>query len=84
MNRIRDFMFERVYLRPEAEDQRRKAITVIRSLMDHYCENPEEIPSTYRQDEADTITQVIDYVSGMTDRYALRQYDHLFRPDGIT
>jgi len=83
MNRIRDFMFERVYLRPEAEDQRRKAITVIRSLVDHYLESPSEIPSTYRQDEADTITQVIDYVAGMTDRFALREYDRLFRPDGI-
>ncbi len=84
MNQIRSFMFERVYLRPEAEDQRRKAITVIRSLVDHYREHPGEIPSTYRQDEADTITQVIDYVSGMTDRYALHQYDHLFRPDLTT
>jgi len=83
MNLIRDFMFERVYLRPEAEDQRRKAVTVIRSLVDHYVENPSEIPATYRQDEADTITQVIDYVAGMTDRFALREYDRLFRLDGI-
>ena len=83
MNLIRDFMFERVYLRPEAEDQRRKAVTVIRSLVDHYLENSSEIPATYRQDEADTITQVIDYVAGMTDRFALREYDRLFRPDGI-
>ena len=84
MNQIRDFMFERVYLRPEAEGQRRKAITVIRSLVDHYLEQPSEIPSSYRHDEADATTQVIDYVAGMTDRFALREYDRIFRPDGIT
>ena len=84
MNEIRDFMFERVYLRPEAEDQRRKAITVIRSLVDHYLEQPDEIPASYRHEEADRTTQVIDYVAGMTDRYALREYDRVFRPDGIT
>jgi dGTPase len=83
MNRIRDFMFERVYLRPEAEGQRRKAVKVIRSLVDHYLEQPSEIPATYRHDEADAITRVIDYVAGMTDRFALREYDRIFRPDGI-
>jgi dGTPase len=83
MNRAREFMFERVYLRPEAEDQRRKAVTVIRGLVDHYLEHPEDIPRTYRHADADTVTQAIDYIAGMTDRYALREYDRLFRPDGI-
>jgi dGTPase len=84
MNEIRDFMFERVYLRPEAEGQRRKAIAVIRGLVDHYVEHPEEIPPTYRHEEAGTVTRAIDYVAGMTDRYALREYDRVFRPDGIS
>jgi len=84
MNQIRDFMFEHVYLRPEAADQRRRAVTVIRSLVNHYREHPDDIPDTYRQDEADPITQVIDYVSGMTDRYALRQYQHLPQPNPTT
>lgn len=81
MHELRDFMFERVYLRPEAESQRRRAIHIIRSLVDWYLENPGEIPASYRQLDADTTTQVIDYVSGMTDRYAISEYDRLFRPD---
>jgi dGTPase len=83
MTELRDFMFERVYLRPEAEDQRRRAITVIRSLVDHYLSHPGDIPDTYRHAEADTVTQAIDYVSGMTDRFALREYDRIHRPEGI-
>ena len=81
MHELRDFMFERVYLRPEAEDQRRRAIHIIRSLVDWYLEHPDEIPASYRHDDADTTMQVIDYVSGMTDRFAIRDYDRLYRPD---
>jgi dGTPase len=72
-------MFARVYLRPEVEDQRRQAIRVIRDLVDHYLERPGDIPETYRHEEADTITQAIDYVAGMTDRYALREWERLCR-----
>ncbi|MGI9585796.1 MAG: hypothetical protein ACR2N7_12205, partial [Acidimicrobiia bacterium] len=35
---------------------------------------------TYRHEEADDLTQVIDFVAGMTDRYAIRTHDTLFRP----
>ena len=74
MNELRDFMFEVVYLRPEAEEQRQTAITIIRTLADHYIAHPDEVPDTYRHDPADDVTRAIDYVSGMTDRFALRQY----------
>ena len=81
MHQLRDFMFERVYLRPEVEDQRRRAVGIIRDLADHYLKNPGAVPHTYRQDQADTATQVIDYVSGMTDRFALREHERLLPPD---
>jgi dGTPase len=74
MQEVRDFMFARVYLRPEAEAQRREAIRVIRGLVDYYLDNPSEIPDSYRHPEADAVTQVLDYVSGMTDRFALSDY----------
>ncbi len=77
MNQLRDFMFERVYLRPEAEDQRSRAITIIRDLVDHYIAHPDRIPPTYQQDNAGAVTQAIDYVSGMTDRFAIREWDAL-------
>ena len=78
MNEVRDFMFERVYLRPETEPQRRRARQVVRDLIDHFLNHPQEIPPTYFHDGADTLTQVIDYVAGMTDRFAMRVHDDLF------
>ncbi len=81
MNRFRDFMFERVYLRPEAQRQADKAVKIIRDLVDHYIEHPDEIPDSYRHAASSERTQIIDFVGGMSDRYALRVHDELFRPD---
>jgi dGTPase len=80
MNELRAFMFERVYLSGEGEHQRSAAIRVIRDLVEYHLEHPDEIPPSYRDPEADLITQVVDFVSGATDRYAITLHDHLFRP----
>ncbi len=77
---LREFMFENVYLRSDAEAQRRRARETTRALVEYYLEHPQEIPDSYRHSDADTLIQVLDYVSGMTDRYALRVHDELFRP----
>jgi dGTPase len=77
MHELRDFMFERVYLRPEAAEQRHHAVAVIRALVDHSVAHPEAVPATYRHPDADPVTAAIDYVSGMTDRFALREWERL-------
>lgn len=79
MHELRDFMFERVYLRPEAEAQKNRAIQVIRDLVDYFRHHPDEIPDSY-PDGTDDLTRAIDYVAGMTDRFALHTHDRLFRP----
>jgi dGTPase len=80
MNQLRDFMFDNVYQSAEQQRQQRRAIAVIRDLMDWHLEHPEEIPDSYRQDEASAQTQAADYIAGMTDRFALATHDRLFRP----
>jgi dGTPase len=77
MTEVRTFMFERVYLRPQDEPARDRAIRVIRELVDHYTAHPDEIPDSYRVDTAPELTQAIDYVAGMTDRFALRAHHDL-------
>jgi dGTPase len=80
MHRLREFMFERVYLRHEAEDQKSRAIGVVTNLMDYFIARPGEVPDSTTVAEADPVTRAIDFVAGMTDRYALRLHDRLFRP----
>jgi dGTPase len=78
MQELRAFMFERVYESDTAAGQKNVAIDVIRRLVDHHLVHPELIPASYRDTEADPVTQVVDYVTGMTDRFALATHDRLF------
>jgi dGTPase len=78
MQELRVFMFERVYESDTAAGQKNVAIDVIRRLVDHHLAHPELIPASYRDTEADAVTQVVDYVTGMTDRFALAAHDRLF------
>jgi dGTPase len=79
MNQLRDFMFEHVYESADQLRQGRRAITIIRDLMDWHLEHPDEIPASYRQAEAMLVVQAADYIAGMTDRFALATHDRLFR-----
>jgi len=81
MNELRGFMFERVYLRPGTEPQRHRVTAMIHELVDYFLAHPGEIPPTYCHNEAPPLTQVLDYVAGMTDRYAIRVHDELFRAE---
>jgi dGTPase len=81
MHELRAFMFQRVYGSEVAAGQKHVAIDVIRRLVEHYLAHPEQIPASYRDTEADTMTQVVDHVTGMTDRYALTTHDRLFDDD---
>ncbi len=65
---LRSFMFERVYLGPEADEDRRRATEIVRRIFDHFADHPEELPPDRPGDLAERVT---DYVAGMTDRFAL-------------
>ncbi|MGY1690571.1 HD domain-containing protein [Geodermatophilus sp. SYSU D01105] len=84
MHELRTFMFERVYASETAAGQKQLAIDVTRRLVDHHLAHPELIPASYRDTEADPTTQVVDYVSGMTDRFALAMHDRLFDADATS
>ena len=78
MAELRAFMFERVYLGPEATREHAKIRIVIRSLFDHYCAHPEEIPRSIPP--GDLPTRVTDYLAGMTDRFCIRTFEALSVP----
>lgn len=80
MTDLRTFLFERVYLGP-AKTEAEKGARVLEALCQHFREHPEELPE--RRSADDTDQRVVDYVSGMTDRFALRSYEDRFVPKGI-
>jgi len=80
MEELRDFMFSRVYLSPESESQKRKAIMVIQDLVRWFADHPQDVPDSATTSTAVPLERAIDYVAGMTDRFALHTHDRLFRP----
>jgi len=68
MRNLRAFMFERVYLGPGAARQRELAVATVQRIFDDLVARPEELPADRPGDLADRLG---DYVSGMTDRFAL-------------
>ncbi len=78
---LRSFLFDHVYLSPNAKAEEPKAYNVVRTLFDHYMAHPADLPPDERPaSEAELAQAVTDYVSGMTDRFAIRTYEHLMIP----
>jgi dGTPase len=81
MMELREFLFQHVYFSARAKAEEPKAAAVVTSLFEHYMANPMELPPDERPDDASGIVQaVVDYVAGMTDRFAIREYERLFVP----
>lgn len=79
MLRLRKFMFDRVYLGPEARSEQERVRTALRSLFDHYLAHPEEVPVL--DPDADELQRVTDYLAGMTDRFAIATFKDLALPE---
>ncbi len=71
MDDLRNFMFERVYLRAEGQPLRKQAMAVVQDLVRYFEAHPSELPPSARRSESPQ-RQAVDYVAGMTDRFAGR------------
>lgn len=81
LNELRSFLFERVYMDSDAKTEDAKAELVVSSLFNYYFENPNEMPDEFRPaPDDDVAVRVVDYVAGMTDRFAIKTYQSLFIP----
>jgi dGTPase len=72
MGVTREFLFERVYLGQVAPATKDTVELVVRTLLRHYAENP--VSGSSGSAEEDRVIAV-DYVAGMTDRFALRTFE---------
>ena len=78
MNRLKEWLYENVYmLYPKKFPDTVKAQNMLKDLFFHYCE-PGSLPEGFSG-----IQGSIDYVSGMTDRFAISAYRQLKIPLGF-
>ena len=83
MVELRVFLYQRVYGNPAIRDDLDRAERILAALFVAIVEGPER--EEYRQalerrKGEDLILAAVDFVAGMTDRYALSLYDKLFLP----
>ena len=69
---LREFMFQNVYVPEDRGKEGRAARNIIVLLHEHYQENKQSIPEEYRVRSESFDDAVKDYISGMTDQYAIR------------
>ena len=72
VNDLREFMFRRVYLLAERRSEVDRAKAIVHFLFDHAVEHPGSISSGYSLPDDPLPRRAADFVSGMTDRYAIR------------
>ncbi len=78
MMSLRAFMFENVYLAASAKSEHPRIEKMLRILFDHYAEHP-PAPMTPGASDAE---RIVDWLAGMTDRYAIRIFTELAVPQG--
>ena len=71
-NTLREFLFERVYDVRSAEQESEQAREIVRLLYNYFTAHEEKLPPEYRLGNDDRQRRVVDYIAGMTDRYAIR------------
>ena len=79
MGTTRAFLFERVYLGRLAPATRDAVQRILQTLLEHYSAHPEAIPRRPGQEVPadDPAAASVDYVAGMTDRFAIRAFEDL-------
>ena len=83
MQALRRFMFERVYLNPQAKGEESKAEVLVETLYDYYLHHLELLPEDLQilMESGESRERIVcDYVGAMTDRFAIARYEEIFVP----
>ena len=82
-DQLRDFLFCRVYRDNAAKDEEVKAQDMLAQLFDYFENHPENLPLDYLEivSHESAGRAVCDYLSGMTDRFAIELYREIFIPE---
>ena len=83
MQDMRTFMFRQVYSNPVAKAEESRAEQLVEVLYDYFFTHEDRLPDFYRHmivDETSRMRAVCDYISAMSDHFAIAKYEELFVP----
>ena len=76
---LKRLLFAALYRHPQVERTTSRAREVLRALFDGYAQAPRELPEEHRAAFEERGPRALaDYVAGMTDRFAAREYRRLY------
>ncbi len=78
--KLRDFLFDKVYLNDLVTKESKKAKYILQALYNYYFENPYLLFGDLIPSEEEIHRAVCDFIAGMTDRYALYTFEKIFMP----
>jgi dGTPase len=78
LEELRTYMFQNMYLTPTVRGEFVKAQRTLTALFEHVIANPDEFLDLSRDEPVERLA--IDFIAGMTDRYAINLYERLFGP----
>ncbi len=80
-NRIlKHFLHENLYQHHRIERMKDKCRRILEALYTRYTENPRLLPTEQEIPASDLPRTIADYIAGMTDRFAIQEYQRLFDP----
>lgn len=80
-DRLRRFLFDRVYIGSEAKKDEAKARHLVEELYAYFLTHPEQLPKEYTEVSGGKMERAAcDYIAGMTDRFAKGEFLHHFFP----
>jgi dGTPase len=80
---VQQLLREQLYRHPRVWETTRSAQRVVSELFAAYLDSPEELPPAHRE-RLPVETAVVDYIAGMTDRFALREHARVLGPGPLT
>jgi len=82
---LRQFMFQNVYQNPKAKGEENKAERLVESLYEYYLVHlellPKELTGLVEEQKESRERVVCDYVSAMSDRFAIGKFSEIYLPD---
>ncbi|WP_417270509.1 deoxyguanosinetriphosphate triphosphohydrolase [Celeribacter sp.] len=80
---IKSFLFKRMYRAPSVVEERKRVTAMVNTLFPLFMEKPELLPDEWNHEvelassDVELARIVLDYVAGMTDRFAIQEYERL-------
>ena len=81
LEELRTFMFQNMYLTPAVRNEFVKAQRTLTALFEHVTTHPDDFLNMDNKESDESVERLaIDFIAGMTDRYAINLYERLFVP----